>query len=78
MEQRHGFVDSAFTAMAQRDGVTFVPVWDLMCPKYCLITAENRALYSDRTHISLYGAKRFLGAALKPRFYSSGIVAKDD
>jgi hypothetical protein len=71
-ENQHEFVDGVFVGMAQQDGVNFVPVWDLMCPEHCLITAQNRALYSDHNHLSFYGAKQFLGAAMKPRFESSG------
>ena len=77
-EKKYDFVDRAFTDMAQRDGVAFVPVWGLLCPEHCLIAAENRALYSDDDHLSLFGAKRFLGPALKQRFESSGISVKQN
>jgi peptidoglycan/LPS O-acetylase OafA/YrhL len=77
-EKQHDFVDRAFIEMARQDGVTFVPVWNLICSDHCLITAENRALYSDAGHLSLFGAKGFLGPALKPGFESSGISMNDN
>lgn len=73
-EERQAFVDRSFRDMAQQDGVSFVPVWDLLCPGRCLITHDDRALYSDDDHLSLFGAQQFLGPALKERFESSGIA----
>ena len=78
IEELHAFVDRAFVELAEEEGVTFVPVWNLMCPEYCLVTADNRALYSDHTHLSLFGAQRFLGSALTPRFVTNGIAEQED
>jgi len=77
-EKQHDFVDRAFIEMAQRDGVTYMPVWNLICLDHCLGTDQNRALYSDSGRLSLFGTKRFLGPALKPRFRSRDISMKDN
>ena len=71
-EQRR--VDRLFRQLARRTGVSFVPIWDLMCPERCLITHNDRALYSDDDHLSLYGARTFVGPALKERLGASGIA----
>ena len=77
-EKKHAAVDRVFTEMARGDGVTFIPVWSLLCPEQCLIIHDNRPIYSDGHHLSLFGAKSFLGAALKERFETSGISEKDN
>jgi peptidoglycan/LPS O-acetylase OafA/YrhL len=77
-ERQSEFVDSVFERFARLDGVAFIPVIDLMCSERCRVTAENRALYSDRSHLSLFGAKRFLGPALRSRFESSRIWIEDE
>jgi hypothetical protein len=68
IERQHEFVDRAFTDVAEQDGVSFIPISNLLCSKNCLITAENRPLYSDHNHLSLFGARRFLGPALRSEF----------
>jgi peptidoglycan/LPS O-acetylase OafA/YrhL len=77
-EKQSEFVDGVFKRLARLDGVAFIPVIDLMCTERCLVTANNRALYSDRSHLSLFGAKRFLGVALRPRLESNGIRIEGD
>jgi len=77
-EKKHAVVDRVFNDMAQQDGVTFIPVWSALCPEHCLITDDNRPIYSDGHHLSLFGAKRVLGVALKQKFESSGNSARDN
>lgn len=72
-EATHAAVDRVFAEAAQRDGVMFIPIWPLLCPKDCLILVHNRAIYSDDDHLSLYGARRFLGPSLKQAFEATGI-----
>ena len=76
-EEKHDFVDRVFLEMAKQGDITFVPVWDLLCSGHCLIVIDNRPIYSDDGHLSLFGAQSFLGPALKPRFESIGILAQD-
>ena len=44
----------------------------------CLTTAENRVLYSDNHHLSVFGAEVFLGGALKQRLESDDVSARVD
>jgi peptidoglycan/LPS O-acetylase OafA/YrhL len=77
-EEKYAFVDRVLSEMAEQDGVTYVPVWSLLCPEHCLIIEDNQAIYSDAHHLSLYGARRFLGPALKKTFEASGISVMDN
>jgi len=77
-EEKYAVVDRVLSGMAERDGVTYVPVWSLLCPEHCLITEDDRAIYSDENHLSLYGAQRFLGPELRKTFEASGISVMYD
>ncbi len=55
---RNRFIDDVFSAAAKNYPMNFIDPAETFCPqqKSCLIAAEGRALYSDDTHLSYYGA----------------------
>ncbi len=76
--KNHAIVDRVFIEMAEQDNVSFVSIRELLCPDFCRITHENRAIYSDAHHLSFFGAKEFLGPPLKRKFESDGLSKLND
>ena len=65
---QHGDMERDVRAIAQRSGLKVVDPKDTLCPAdSCLFKADDRSLYFDDSHLSVYGAL-YVAPALEPCF----------
>lgn len=65
---QHGNMEREVRAIAQRSGLKVVDPKDVLCPSdSCLYKADDRSLYFDDSHLSVYGAL-YVAPTLEPCF----------
>lgn len=68
VEARSAQTKRIMTAISEETGARFVSLTEELCTPVCKVMHENRSVYADDNHLSIFGARGVVGPLLKVHF----------